>query len=122
MVGILRLTRERRMERREEWSRRNGFRRRRRQEVAMRRWLAVATGALVLAAFFHSSVGVQAATKTATGTVSAVSADSLTVKGKEAGKDVEWTFHVDTKTTVIGKGAGTKAKDIKDEKKSPQIV
>jgi hypothetical protein len=88
----------------------------------MRRWLAVATGALVLAAVFHSSVGVQAATKTATGTVSAVSADSLTVKGKEAGKDVEWTFHVDTKTTVIGKGAGTKAKDIKDEKKSPQIV
>jgi hypothetical protein len=88
----------------------------------MRRWLAVATGALVLAAFFHSSVGVQAATKTATGTVSAVSADSLTVKGKEAGKDAEWTFHVDGKTTVIGKGAGTKAKDIKDEKKSPQIV
>jgi hypothetical protein len=76
----------------------------------------------VLAAFFHSSVGVQAATKTASGVVSAVSGDSLTVKGKDAGKDAEWTFHVDAKTTVIGKGAGTKAKDMKDAKKPTQIV
>jgi len=88
----------------------------------MRRWLAASTGALFVAALLLSSASLQAATKTVNGTVAAVSGDSLTVKGKEAGKDAEWKFSVDAKTTVVGKGAGTKASKMKDEKKPTTIV
>jgi hypothetical protein len=53
------------------------------------------------------SVGVQAQpVKKATGTVTAVAADSLTVKVR----DKDMTFTVDSKTVVEAKGAGTKAK------------
>lgn len=48
-------------------------------------------------------------TQTASGAVSAVSDTSLTVKSG----DQEWTFTVDTKTSVIGPGAGTKAREAK---------
>jgi len=47
--------------------------------------------------------------KTAKGTVKSATADSLVVAGKEKGKDAEWTFGVDAKTTVKkgGKTAAT---------------
>jgi hypothetical protein len=89
----------------------------------MRRLMAVSTGALFVAAFVgFSSVGVQAADKTVNGTVSAVSPDSITINGKEAGKDVEWKLTVDSKTKVVGTGVGTKEAKLKEEKKSPQII
>lgn len=46
---------------------------------------------------------------TARGAVTAVAADSLSVKGTTA----EWTFTVDNKTHVVGRGAGTKSSTLK---------
>jgi NifU-like protein involved in Fe-S cluster formation len=90
------------------------------EEVHMRRWLALSVGALVVAALFgHSSVTLQAANKTVSGTVTAVSGDSLTLKVKDA----EMKLVVDAKTKVIGKGVGTKAEKMKEEeKKGPTIT
>lgn len=39
-------------------------------------------------------------TKTANGTVKSASADTIVVAGKEKGKEAEWTFAVDPKTTM----------------------
>lgn len=44
----------------------------------------------------------------ARGTVTAVSQSSITVKGRDA----EWTFAVDQKTEVIGRGVGTAAREL----------
>jgi hypothetical protein len=57
-------------------------------------------------------------TMTATGTVSAVSADSLTVKGKTD----EWTFDIDSKTRVTGTGASHKTEAMKQENKPTLIT
>lgn len=85
----------------------------------MRRVLAVSTSVFLLAALFSiPSATVLAASKTVSGTVAAVSADSLTVKAKEG----ELKLVVDAKTTVVGRGMGTKSKEMKDEKKPTQIV
>lgn len=48
------------------------------------------------------------ATKSASGTVKSAAADSVVVGGKEKGKDTEWTFTVDARTTIkrAGKAAG----------------
>src|SRR6266540_42742 len=54
----------------------------------------------------------------AAGTVSAVSADSLTVKGKTA----EWTFAVDDKTKVQAIGASHKTAAAKAESKPTPIT
>ncbi len=48
--------------------------------------------------------------ETATGVVSTVSGNSLTVKGKEG----EWTFAVDSKTKVTGTGLGTAGRALSD--------
>ena len=56
-------------------------------------------------------------TISATGTVSAVTANSLTVKGKTA----EWTFVVDNDTKVTGSGASHKKDALKEEKK-PSVI
>jgi hypothetical protein len=53
------------------------------------------------------------AAKTASGTVKSASADSLVVGGKMKGKDEEWTFGVDSKTTVKKGGKAITAADIK---------
>ena len=85
----------------------------------MRRWVAILSGVFVLAAFLaSSSVGVQAATKTVSGTVAAVAPDSLTVKAK----DGEHKLVVDSKTRIVGTGVGTKTAKMKEEKKTPQIT
>jgi hypothetical protein len=55
--------------------------------------------------------------QTASGTVSAVTDNSLTVKGKTA----EWTFVIDKDTRVTGTGAGTKREALKDDKK-PSVL
>jgi hypothetical protein len=54
----------------------------------------------------------------AAGTVSAVTADSLTVKGKDA----EWTFAVDAKTNVQATGASHKAAAAKADAKPTPIT
>ncbi len=53
----------------------------------------------------------------ASGVVSAVTATSLTVKGSSA----EWTFTIDSKTSVTGTGVGTAAKKLSTDGK-PQAI
>ena len=55
---------------------------------------------------------------TATGVVSAVSAGSLTIKGKTG----DQTFAIDTKTTVEGKGAGTADRKVREAGEKPTIT
>lgn len=57
-------------------------------------------------------------TMTATGTVKAVSADSLTVTTKTGDE----TFTVDSKTNVTATGASHKSEAMKGEKKATQIT
>lgn len=59
-----------------------------------------------------------AKTLTATGVVSAVSADSLTVKGKDA----SWTFAVDKETHVSASGASRKTAALKSDQKPATIT
>ena len=51
--------------------------------------------------------------KTANGTVKSASADSVVVAGKDKGKEAEWTFAVDPKTTIKKGGKAITAADIK---------
>ena len=53
------------------------------------------------------------AAKSASGTVKSASADSLVVAGKSKGKDEEWTFGVDAKTSIKKGGKAITAGDIK---------
>jgi hypothetical protein len=98
----------------------------------MRRVFGVFVGALLLSALpafaqaaakpatdaAKSASPAKAKTMTANGKVSAVAADSLTVKGKSA----EWTFAVDASTKVTATGASHKSEAMKDEKKPTQIT
>ena len=68
--------------------------------------------------FVSSSANVQAADKTVTGTVAAVSPDAITINAR----DEVVKLVVDSKTQVVGTGVGTKTAKMKDEKKSPQII
>ena len=87
----------------------------------MKRVLPLFLGVLLLTApaFAQAKAGDKAAGKTltATGKVSAVTADSVTVKGK----DGEWKFDVDKATTVVAKGGSTKMAAIKKDNK-PAVV
>lgn len=53
------------------------------------------------------------AVKTANGTVKSASADSLVVAGKTKGKEEEWTFAVDAKTSIKKGGKAVTAADLK---------
>jgi Domain of unknown function (DUF5666) len=53
------------------------------------------------------------ASKSASGTVKSASPDSVVVGGKEKGKDSEWTFGVDSKTSVKKGGKAATAADLK---------
>lgn len=53
------------------------------------------------------------AAKTASGTVKSASADTVVVAGKEKGKETEWTFAVDPKTTVKKGGKEIAVADLK---------
>ena len=87
----------------------------------MRRILWVCAAVVFAMAPVHAAAqsGTAASKKTvsASGTVSAVSASSLTIKGKTA----EWTFTIDNDTKVIGKGASHKKDALKDDKK-PAVI
>jgi hypothetical protein len=92
----------------------------------MRRVLGVFVGALLLSALPAFAQGEKpkdaakpsSKTMSASGTVSAVTADSLTVKAKSG----EMTFAVDTATKVSARGASHKTAAMKDDKKSTQIT
>ncbi len=84
----------------------------------MKRVLPLILGVLLLAApGFAQDKAAASKTLTATGKVSAVKADSVTVKGK----DGEWTFAVDKATTVTAKGASHKMAALGADKK-PAVV
>jgi hypothetical protein len=90
----------------------------------MKRVLSVFLGVFLLAApGFAQAAKAKgdkpAASKTlsAAGKVSAVTADSVTVKGKDA----EWTFSVDKGTTVVAQGGSHKMAAMKADKK-PTVV
>ena len=88
----------------------------------MKRVLPLFLGVLMLTApaFAQAKAGDKAAaskTLTAAGKVSAVTADSVTVKGKDA----EWKFAVDKATTVTAKGASHKMAALGADKK-PAVV
>ena len=53
------------------------------------------------------------AAKTASGTVKSATSDSLVVGGKMKGKDEEWTFGVDSKTTIKKGSKAIMAGDVK---------
>jgi hypothetical protein len=94
------------------------------QEVfMMKRALLISVAALLVMAPVHalaqgaSASDAQKKTMSATGTVSAVSAKSLTVKGKTD----EWTFVVNDDTKVTGTGASRKTEELKADKK-PSVI
>jgi hypothetical protein len=53
------------------------------------------------------------AVKTTSGTVKSASADSIVVAGKAKGKEEEWTFGVDGKTSIKKGGKSVTAADLK---------
>jgi Ni/Co efflux regulator RcnB len=53
------------------------------------------------------------AAKSASGTVKSATPDSVVVAGKEKGKEAEWTFGIDSKTTVKKGGKAATASDLK---------
>ena len=53
------------------------------------------------------------AVKTASGSVKSASADSIVVAGKAKGKEEEWTFGVDAKTSIKKGGKSVSAADLK---------
>ncbi len=65
-----------------------------------------------------SETAAQKKTLNAIGTVTAVTATSLTVKGKDA----EWTFTIDNETEVTAVGAGRKTAALKTDKKPTPIT
>ena len=89
----------------------------------MKRLLTLSLGVLLLAApvFAQAKAGEKAAAapkaQSASGKVTAVTADSLTVQGKDA----SWTFSVDKGTTVLAKGASHKMASLNADKK-PSVI
>jgi hypothetical protein len=85
----------------------------------MKRVLPLILGVLLLAAPGFAQAKADASkTLTAAGKVSAVTADSVTVKGKDA----EWTFSVDKATTVTAKGASHKMASLGADKKPAAVT
>ena len=85
----------------------------------MKRLMMVFVAVLLAAApaFAQAKAASSSKSATATGKVSAVTADSVTVKGKDA----EWTFGVDKDTTVVAKGGSHKMAAMKADKK-PTVI
>lgn len=90
----------------------------------MRRLLGMIAVALVVALPAYAQGTGQAAAKpsgkamTASGSVTAVSADSLTIKAKSGAM----TFAIDSKVKVTGTGASTKTRELQDAKKTPALT
>ena len=80
--------------------------------------VACALAALPMAARAEQGGAAQGKTISAMGTVSAVTVDSLTVKGKTD----TWTFTIDKDTTVTAKGATHKSLELKAEGKAQKLT
>jgi uncharacterized protein YggE len=84
----------------------------------MKRLMMVFVAVLLAAApAFAQDKPASTKTLSASGKVSAVTTDAVTVKGKDA----EWTFSVDKATTVVAKGGSHKMAAMKADKK-PTVV
>ena len=88
----------------------------------MKRLAVIALGTLLLSApaFAQDKAAKPAADKTlsASGAVSSVTGDSLTVKGKAG----EWTFAIDKDTHVNATGASRKTAALKSDGKPPVLT
>jgi hypothetical protein len=85
----------------------------------MKRLMMLFVAVLLAAApAFAQAKAASSKTLSAAGKVSAVTADSVTVKGKDA----EWTFGVDKATTVVAKGGSHKMAAMKADKKPTAIT
>jgi hypothetical protein len=82
--------------------------------------LGIALLTVAVAATGYAQDKKEAAPKaqTAMGAVTAVTATSLTAKGKDA----EWTFTIDKDTKVTARGASTKTAEMKKENKGTSIT
>ena len=83
----------------------------------MKRLMMLFVAVVLAAAPAFAQAKAASKTLSATGKVSAVTADSVTVKGK----DGEWTFGVDKGTTVVAKGGSHKMAAMKADKK-PTVI
>jgi hypothetical protein len=83
----------------------------------MKRLMMLFVAVLLVAAPAFAQTKAAGKTMTATGKVTAVTADSISVKGKDA----DWTFGVDNGTTVVAKGGSHKMAAMKADKK-PTVV
>ena len=84
----------------------------------MKRLFLLFVGVVLVAAPAFAQAKAASKTMSAVGKVSAVSADSVTVKGKDA----EWTFAVDKSTVVIAKGGSHKMSALQADKKPTLIT
>ena len=84
----------------------------------MKRVLPLFLGVLMLTAPAFAQAKTASKTLTAAGKVSAVTTDSVTVKGK----DGEWKFDVDKATTVVARGASHKMAAMKADKKPSTVT
>jgi hypothetical protein len=87
------------------------------RRFGMKRLLMVVVAALLAAPAFAQDKPASSKRLTAAGKVSAVAADSVTVKGKDA----EWTFGVEKATSVVAKGGSHKMAAMKADKK-PTVI
>ena len=83
----------------------------------MKRLMMLSIAVLLAAAPAFAQAKASSKTLSAAGKVTAVTADSLTVKGKDA----EMTFGVDKATTVVAKGGSHKMAAMKEDKK-PTVI
>lgn len=83
----------------------------------MKRLMMLFVAVILVAAPAFAQEKAAGKSMTATGKVTAVTADSVSVKGKAA----EWTFGVDKGTTVIAKGGSHKMAAMKADKK-PTVI
>lgn len=86
----------------------------------MRRLVGVVFAAVVALAVPMTARAQAPKTMNASGTVSAVTPASMTVKGKAAGEG--WTFTIDKDTSVTAKGATHKSLALKAENKATTLT
>lgn len=82
--------------------------------------LALAAGIVAAAPAPQAAQAARMKTESASGTVSAVTPTSLTVKGKNAAD--QWTFTIDKETSVTARGATHKSLALKAENKASLLT
>ena len=90
------------------------------KEAVMRRLVGIMVAAVVAVAVPMTAHAQAMKTTNASGTVSAVTAASMTVKGKNAGD--MWTFMIDKDTSVVAKGATHKSLAMQADNKGTMLT